>query len=203
MTTDYIPADIFLRLLETLTPQNELVLELCLITGMRITDALMMTAEDAKRLTATQLPQCSYLYSEKKTGKEREVTLSRDWLQRAIEQHRSESPWLFAGRDPQKHRTRQAVWKDLHRAARLYRVNGRRLKARVGPHTARKVYAVKLYQEAVREGLEDPLGAVKEDLNHSDPAVTFIYALADVISARKQTVRHKNQVDNFRKVNYN
>ena len=62
---------------------------------------------------------------------------------------------------------------------------------------------MKLYQEAVREGLEDPLGVVKADLNHSDPAVTFIYALADVISARRQIVRHKNQVDNFRKVNYN
>lgn len=191
MTTDYIPADIFLRLLETLTPQNELVLELCMMTGMRITDALQMTAADAKRLTATRLPQCSYLYSEKKTGKEREVTLSQDWLERAVEQHRPESPWLFAGRDPQKHRTRQAVWKDLHRAAKLYRVNGRRLKARVGPHTARKVYAVKLYQEAAREGAQDPLGVVKADLNHSDPAVTYIYALADVISARKHVKRHK------------
>lgn len=203
MTTDYISADIFLRLLETLTPQNELVLELCMMTGMRITDALMMTAEDAKRLIDTQLPQCSYLYSEKKTGKEREVTLGRDWLERAVEQHRPESPWLFAGRDPQKHRTRQAVWKDLHRAAKLYRVNGRHLKARIGPHTARKVYAVGLYHEAQKNGKIDPLELVRVDLNHKDLAVTFIYALADVISARKKTVRQKKQVDNFRKVNYN
>lgn len=186
MTTDYIPADIFLRLLETLTPQNELVLELCMMTGMRITDALQMTAADAKRLTATRSPQCSYLYSEKKTGKEREVRLSQDWLERAVEQHRPESPWLFAGRDPQKHRTRQAVWKDLHRAAKLYRVNGRRLKARIGTHTARKVYAVGLYQEAVKNGEKDPLGLVRANLNHRDPAVTYLYALADVITARKR-----------------
>lgn len=191
MTTDYIPAETFLRLLETLMPQNALVLELCMETGMRITDTLSMTLKEAERMLAASVEQCSYCYSEKKTGKERMVKISRDLLERAVEQHCSTSPWLFAGRDPKNHRTRQAVWKDLHRTAKLYRIKGQRLKACVGPHTARKVFAVKLYHQALEEGLVDALGAVKSNLNHSDPAVTYLYALADVISERKQRFRQK------------
>lgn len=186
MTTDYISAETFSKLLEALTPQNALVLELCMATGMRITDALTMTYAGAKSLTNTQSPLCYYHYSERKTGKERSVYLSKDWLQRAIAQHDRRSLWLFAGRDPEKHRTRQAVWKDLHRAAKLYRVNGQRLRARVGSHTARKIYAVDLYHQAEKDGVTDPLELVRVDLNHKDLAVTFIYALADEITARKR-----------------
>ena len=187
MTTDYIPQDIFSRLLEALTPQNALALELCMETGTRITDALKITYQDARDLVRLPTEGVQYYtYTEQKTGKERRICINLDWLSRALLQHDPRSPWLFAGRDPQKHRTRQAVWKDLHRAAKLYRVNGQRLKARIGTHTARKVYAVGLYREAVKNGEKDPLRLVRVDLNHSDPSVTFLYALADVITARKR-----------------
>ena len=187
MRTDYIPKEILLRILEALTPENALVMELCMCTGMRVTDALRMTYEDARRLVSPPAQdRLYYTYTEQKTGKERTVFVSRDWLSRAVYVHDVRSPWLFAGRDPEKHRTRQAVWKDLHRAAKLYRVNGRRLQARVGPHTARKVYAVDLYHQAEENGVTDPLELVRADLNHKDTAVTFIYALADEITARKR-----------------
>lgn len=176
-----------MRILEALTPQNALALELCMGTGMRITDALRMTYQDVRALVQPPiLEKIYYTYIEQKTGKERTVRINLDWLSRAVLQHDPKSPWLFAGRDPEKHRTRQAVWKDLHRAAKLYRVNGQRLKARIGTHTARKVYAVGLYQEAVKNGENDPLGLVKANLNHRDSSVTFLYALADVITARKR-----------------
>lgn len=186
MTADFIPKEVFTRLLDVLMPQNALVLELCVVTGMRITDALKLTSEDAQRLINTQSQLCSYRYIETKTGKERVARMSADWCQRALAQHDPRSPWLFAGRDPQKHRSRQAVWKDLKRAAKLYRISGKRIKASVSPHTARKIYAVELYQEAVKQGLESPLEAVKGDLNHNDAAVTYLYALADEITARKR-----------------
>lgn len=189
MRTDYVPAEILSRLLEALTPQNALVMELCMSTGMRISDALSMTYVGAISVIDSNYPECVYRYREEKTGKERCVRLDTAWLQRAIEQHDQRSLWLFAGRDPQKHRTRQAVWKDLHRAAKLYRVNGKRLKAHIGPHTARKVYAVGLYHEAVKNGVEAPLEAVQANLNHSDLAVTYIYALADEITARKSRTK--------------
>lgn len=183
MTTDYIPADIFSRLLDTMTPQNALVLECCMCTGMRISDVLGMSYQRVKEARETGE---RFLYLEMKTKKTRTVYLAPDWIDRALHQHDVRSPWLFAGREPSAHRTRQAVWKDLHRAAKLYRVNGKRLKATVGSHTARKIYAVRLYQETAREGLYEPLEAVKVDLNHSDLAVTYLYALADVISDRKK-----------------
>lgn len=187
MTTDYIPRETLERLMEALTPENALVMELCMGTGMRVTDALRMTYEEARALTHPPAPErLYYTYTEQKTGKERTVYISLDWLSRAVLARDRRSPWLFAGRDPEKHRTRQAVWKDLHRAAKLYRVNGKRLQARIGTHTARKVYAVDLYHEAEKNGEIDPLGLVKANLNHKDPAVTYIYALADVISARKR-----------------
>lgn len=161
-------------------------------TGMRITDALRMTYQDARELVhPPRQERMYYTYTEQKTGKERTVYISLDWLSRAVMQHDVRSPWLFAGRDPERHRTRQAVWKDLHRAAKLYRVNGQRLKARVGSHTARKVYAVNLYHEAEKNGVTDPLECVRVNLNHKDPAVTYLYALADVITARKRRVSPK------------
>ena len=190
MTTDYIPREVFTRIFEALMPQNALVLELCMGSGMRISDALSMTFVEAIDLRASG--RSYYDYTEKKTGKARSAYISEDWLSRAILQSNPKSRWLFAGRDPEKHRTRQAVWKDLHRAAKLYRINGQRLRARIAPHTARKIYAVDLYQKADREGLLDPLEAVRADLNHKDPAVSYIYAMADVISKRRLSLRNKN-----------
>ena len=189
MRTDYVPKELLTRLLEALTPQNALVMELCMVTGMRVGDALMVTDESARSLAARKRKTVRYKYTEKKTGKERTVSVPRELFERALEQHRPESPWLFSGVDPQKHRTRQAVWKDLHRAAKLYRVNGKRLRARIGPHTARKVYAVDLYRKTAKKGIEDPLEAVKANLNHTDLAVTYIYALADEITARKSRTK--------------
>lgn len=128
-----------------------------------------------------------YEYTESKTGKRREARIPADTYQAllAMSKRSGLSPFVFAGRDPGKHRTRQAVWKDLHRAASLWRVNGRRLKANLGTHSARKVYAVKLFREAKAQGLYDPLAVVQVDMNHKDPAVTFLYAMADVISKRR------------------
>ena len=107
MTTDYIPREVFTRIFEALTPQNALVLELCMGSGMRISDALSMTFVEAIDLRASG--RSYYDYTEKKTGKARSAYISEDWLSRAILQSNPRSRWLFAGRDPEKHRTRQAV----------------------------------------------------------------------------------------------
>lgn len=155
-------------------------------TGMRITDCLNMKRADLFTPQNEAGPP-SYVYTEKKTGKERTAHLTRETylklrLQRAID---PPSDYVFPGRNPANPRTRQAVWKDLHRAAALWRVNGKKLKARLGTHTMRKVYAVKLFHEKEQEGLYDPLHYVQVDMNHKDPAVTFIYAMADIISKRR------------------
>ena len=86
--------------------------------------------------------------------------------------------WVFPGAKPGKHRTRQAVWKDVKRAARAMR-----LPQNVAPHSARKVYAVELMQKY------GDIERVRRALNHSSPAVTLMYALADRQLASKNKRR--------------
>ena len=71
----------------------------------------------------------------------------------------------FSGRNGTKPQTRQAVWKDVKRAAKAFR-----LPQNIAPHSARKVYAVQLLQEY------GDIKRVKRALNHSSDAVTMIYA---------------------------
>ena len=105
---------------------------------------------------------------EQKTRKARRVNLT-DELVRQLNANGNKA-WCFPGRLRPKtqHRTRQAVWADVHRAAKALR-----LPVHVSPHSARKVYAVgKL--EASRGRVQ----AVQRALNHEDAAVTAIYAFA-------------------------
>lgn len=111
---------------------------------------------------------------ESKTGKTKRVRLPkalRDDLFAIAGKY-----YIFEGRtDCKKHRTRQAVYKDLKRAAHLFRVTN----SQISPHSARKIYAVKAL------GKYGSLSKVKELLNHSDESVTIVYAMADVITARR------------------
>lgn len=104
---------------------------------------------------------------ERKTGKGKRITIPAQLL-RAIKAQAGET-WAFPGRDPEKPKTRQAVWKDVKRAAAAMR-----LPVNVGPHTMRKVYAVRKLAASGGD-----LAAVSRALNHSDMAVTLIYAMAD------------------------
>lgn len=173
-----------MSLLECLMPENALVLRVMEATGMRITDCLQITRNEFFGMVGRGGAH-SYTYKEQKTGKLRTVWIEPGLLSELVERPDRGSPWLFPGRDPAKHRTRQAVWKDLHRTAKLWRVRGNRLKGVIGTHTARKVYAVELYRRKALQGKLDPLACVKADLNHSDSAVTFLYAMADEISNSK------------------
>ena len=76
--------------------------------------------------------------------------------------------WAFPGSKPGQHKTRQAVWKDVKRAAKAFR-----LEQNVGPHSARKVYAVDLLHKY------GDIDRVRRALNHSSESVTLIYAMAD------------------------
>lgn len=150
-------------MLALLTPPNRLACQLALHTGLRISDVLALRTEQLKpRLTV----------KEAKTGKSRRITIPKQLL--ADIQAQAGEVWAWPGRDPAKHRTRQAVWADVKRAQRACR-----LPSNIGPHSLRKTYAVRQY---ARSG---DLGKVQAALNHSDPAVTVLYALADHISGQK------------------
>lgn len=164
MRTDYIGDDQLDVVLSLLTPANRLACQLAIRTGLRIGDVLAIRTDQlAQRMSVL----------EAKTGKRRRIYIPSALLARLREQ--AGDTWVFPGRDPTKHRTRQAVWWDVNRAAKAARLH-----ANVGPHTMRKVYAVRQYQ---RTG---DLQAVQRALNHSDPAVTMIYALADHLAAQRR-----------------
>lgn len=162
MRTDYLLQREVEQVLGCLMPSNRLAVRVSLHTGLRIGDVLALRTEQLK-------PQ--FWITEEKTGKRRRVGLPGPLLD-DLRQHAGKE-WVFPHRtDPKKHRTRQAVWKDIKRAAEAYR-----LPQNVGTHSARKVYAVQLMDKY------GDLDRVRKALNHSKryPSTTYIYAMADHI----------------------
>lgn len=143
--------------MSALTRENALVLRVCLHTGLRISDVLELRPDQLKP---------HFWVKEMKTGKSKQVGLPGPLL--ADLQSVAGENWVFPGRNPEKHRTRQAVWKDVKRAARAFRI-----KQNAAPHSARKVYAVELLRKY------GDFERVRRALNHSSDSVTLIYALAD------------------------
>ena len=129
-------------------------------TGLRISDVLGIRTE--------QLQKGRFTVTEKKTGKARRISIGGKLGRELLRQ--SGRLYVFQGRDTwQKHRSRQAVWKDVSRAARLFRF------PHCTPHTARKVFAVALREQGLTPA------EIQKKLNHEDLAVSMIYYLADVI----------------------
>ena len=158
MTTEYLLQREVDMVLAALMPGNRLVMEVVLHTGLRVGDVLALRTAQIKG---------KFWITEQKTGKRKNVGLPADLRERILAQAGPE--WAFPGRDPAKPRTRQAVWKDVKRAARALR-----LPQNVGTHSGRKVYAVEL-----RKKYGD-LERVSRALNHTSIETTLIYALADM-----------------------
>lgn len=176
LKSEYVPREVLETVLWLLLPANRAAVQLCADTGLRIGDALAIKRADIGP---------SMLVYEHKTGKTKRVRIGKKLLAQ-LEALPVAGEWLFPGRDTRKHRTRQAVWSDLRRAAKACRVP-----EHLSPHSARKIYASEMYQ---RTG---DLDKVRKALNHTDSAVTMIYALA---AALQQNVdRYGNSATKRRK----
>lgn len=170
MKTEYLLNKEVERVLAALMPQNQLIIRVVLRNGMRLSDVLEMKTADLKP---------SGWYVEKKTGKRRRFGLDAPLL--AAIQAQAGEVWAFPGRKPGEHKTRQAVWYDVKRASRAFR-----LPQNVGPHSFRKVYAAKLMAKY------GDLERVRRNLNHSSASVTAIYAISDVLLERKMARKRSN-----------
>lgn len=163
MKTEYLLRREVERVLAALTPSNRLICRVCLHTGLRLGDVLALR---------TDALAGQFWVSEAKTGKRRRVGLTAELLE---DIRRQAGPvWAFPGRDGKSHRTRQAVWADVKRASRAFR-----LPQNVGPHSLRKVYAVELLRKY------GDIAKVQRALNHSSAAVTWVYAAADMLLMAK------------------
>jgi integrase len=174
MTTEYLLNRELERVLAALTPSNRLVMRVCLHTGLRVSDVLTLRPDQLKPV---------FWITEAKTGKRRRVGLTAELLH-DLREH-SGPVWVFSGRcDLSKHRTRQAVWADVKRAAKAFR-----LPQNVGTHSARKVYAVELLDKY------GDIDRVRRALNHSAryPATTMLYAMADRLLEAKYRRRGRRK----------
>lgn len=171
MTTTYISDDDLQLAYRLLMPQNRLICALAERTGLRIGDVLSLRTDQLKPRVTVR---------EAKTGKRRRIYIPAGLLAEIKAQ--AGPDWAFPGAPGSKsgHKTRQAVWADIKRAQRAIRAPGV-----WAPHSLRKSYAVDLYR---RTG---DLAAVSRALNHDDPAVTALYALADHLSAQRVPPRRR------------
>lgn len=158
MTAEYLLRQEMEHVFAALTPANRLVCRVCVATGLRVGDVVALR-------TAQLAPQ--FWITERKTRKRRRVNLTKELLSslRAV----AGPVWVFSGaRDPLQHRTRQAVWWDVKRASRAFR-----LPQNVSPHSLRKVFAVQHLNKH-----KGDLSSVQRVLNHTDQATTMVYAMS-------------------------
>ena len=169
MRAEWVNSADFAHLLAALMPENRLALETSLLTGLRIGDVLNLRTDRLKQRMSVR---------EGKTGKYRTVYLPVRLYDRLVAN--AGRIFVFPGRlDYRKHRTRSAVYKDLVRAAKLFRIDGKAIAAHISPHSARKLYAVAEYRKHC------DMQRVRRLLNHSDEAITILYAMADILTERR------------------
>jgi integrase len=165
LTTEYLLRREMDHVLAALTPSNRLVCRVCLQTGLRVGDVVSLKTRDLKG---------QFWIVEAKTKKRRRVNLPRDLLNQITAQ--AGEVWAFPGRKPGQHRTRQAVWADVKRAAKAFRI-----RQNVAPHSFRKVYAVELLRRC------GDVKRVQRALNHSDCATTMVYVMAaELLDAKRR-----------------
>lgn len=178
MTTEFILMEQMEHVLAALTPQNRLIMRMILHTGMRLSDAVSWKTENLKP---------SGWYTEGKTGKRRRFGLPSDLLEEIKAQ--AGPVWAFPGQGKQgNHKTRQAVWKDVKRAQKAFR-----LPQNVAPHSGRKIYAVELMRKY------GDIERVRRALNHECGTVTALYAMADVLTERRMEARRRQAAKAARK----
>ena len=165
MTTEYLLRREMEHVLAALTSSNRLVCRVCLQTGLRVGDVVSLKTRDLKG---------QFWITEAKTKKRRRVNLPRELLDQVKAQ--AGEVWAFPGRKPGQHRTRQAVWADVKRAARAFRV-----RQNIAPRSFRKVYAVELLRRC------GDVKRVQRALNHSDCATTMVYVMAaELLEAKRR-----------------
>lgn len=162
----YVERSLLDEVVTHLYSDNRYIMQISLSTGLRISDIVELRIGDLRADRRIRLV-------EHKTGKVKYVRIPAK-LRREILATRTyvseDGYYCFPHRlQPQtRHRTRQAVNKDIIRVLREMGVQ-----ARISPHSARKGYAVELY---ARTG---DLDEVREALNHDNLATTLLYALSD------------------------
>lgn len=174
--------DKYKRLFAFMSYENALVVRVSLETGMRIGDVLKLAPCDLKGRTL--------YFRASKTGKEGSAVISADLARRL--RRVAGDRYIFPKRGkPEEYRTRQAVWKDVKRAAATLKAAGILGGENISPHSARKTFAV---EDMERHGIEH----TRKALQHSDKSLTRMYAFSDkMISGFSNEYLLKKVVEGF------
>ena len=181
MRSGWVEDDVFKLVLAAMMPANALAIETSLYTGLRIDDVLSLKTETVRKTARPYV-------RDSKTGKTHRIYLPAELRARMLAQAGRLYIWEHRT-DWKKHRTRQAVYKDMRQAAEVFERNGK-VQQHISPHSARKSAAVRAYK---RGGLDAAQALLVHDEGH--PLVTLLYALADVdgggIANSRRTSRRK------------
>lgn len=163
MRSDYINPSVYSKVFHLLNYENALALRTSLETGLRISDVLKIEVKDFHNTTIDFVAQ--------KTGKKGKKKISADLAKRL--RNISGKRWVFEGRNGDKPRTRQAVWKDVKKVAESLQI-----KENLTCHSARKTYAVELFHD-------QGINKVQKELQHNRLDTTMIYAFSDFLNGKK------------------
>lgn len=167
-------------ILGAMMPENRLALKLSDATGLRIDDVLSIKTDTIRTNRRPYI-------TDSKTGKKHRVYIPSELHAAMLKQAGNIYVWPSRC-DSRKHRTRQAVYKDMKAAVSVFRRNKSiEPNAAISPHSMRKRAAVRAFHDG-------GLAAAASMLNHSrnDAAVTLLYALADT-DKPKPRKRRKTQ----------
>lgn len=163
MEAKFIPSAELAALRSVMDADTWAVFWLMIETGLRVGDAVA--------LKRGALQGDGIHYRAQKTGK-RGVAPISDALR--AELRKRGSGYLFRGRKPNTHITRQAVWACIKRACVRCGINA----DGISPHAMRKIFGVETFRTL---GME----ATRAALQHSSKDTTEIYAFADWNSGEK------------------
>ena len=181
MRTDYLNPQLYNKLYSCMTYENVLALRVSLETGLRIDDVLSLRAEQLQKRTIRG--------SAHKTGKPYRKAVSADLAKRLQRLRPNRSGYIFPHRtDPDKHRTRQAVWANMKRAAAIMGVE-----MNAAPHSARKTYAVELFRD---KGLD----VAQKELQHDRISTTMMYAFSDMLCGAEHKAQDVVDMDAFAEI---
>ena len=164
-----------------MTYENVLALRVSLETGLRIDDVLSLRVDQVLRRTICGVAE--------KTDKPYRKAISADLAKRLAALTPNKGGYIFPHRiDPMKHRTRQAVWANMKKAAVLMGV-----KMNAAPHSARKTYAVEMFKD---KGLE----RTQQELQHDRISTTMLYAFSDMLCGAERNTQDVVDMDAFAEI---
>lgn len=164
------------KLYSAMTYENVLALRVALETGLRIDDILRLRRDNLQGRTLRGVAE--------KTDKPYKKVISRDLADRLS--RLTDDGYFFKHRTKAgEHRTRQAVWANMKKAARIFGVE-----LNAAPHSARKTYSVELFHDK-------GIGAAQKELQHDNLSTTMLYVFSDIVQKSNKNSESVFDFDGF------